>query len=933
MRRFSPALKSRETETIFALAHHLSLTEWWPAERLVAQQLAHTGALIRFAHEAVPFQKPRLAPIVERIGDGLTAELFAEVPIMTRALVQEAGEALASETLPEGHGRRHTVKTTGSSGRPVQAQLTRLTSLYTAAATLRGHQWFRRDLGGTNVSILVTPDGRERRRQRAWATGSSGTAWLYSNGVPAKRLLDMLVADDPDYLQCHPSMLQELIHCSVEVGARPERLREVRTLGEVLEPGLRSLCAQHWDIPVRDNYSSEEFGILALQCPDHDHLHVMSERAIVEILNDDDQPCAPGEIGRVVVTGFLGYATPLIRYEIGDRAIAGAPCPCGRGLPVIECIIGRERQSVQLPSGERLFPVLDAEPLLLKSGVKQYQLVQTSTEEIDLNLVAEQPLAAEEEAEIVSHFQQNFRHPFTFRFNYVDAIARGPGGKFLIFESALSAERNPGTNIVAVIAEHAANRPQHPAIEDGERIITYGQLDELVNGMASKLRATGISTGDTVAVALPDSADHLVLLCSLARVGAVILSFSPHLPRHEVLESMKDLPVSAMIARPGTKPFPECKTLTLEGLRRLPAEPHPEPASGGDLPLMLNQSSGTTGKPKSFLRSHAEMLAWAEKYVAAQGWTDAERCLCLTPMSFVVGRDISLGMLRLGATVVVPRYDSLGEMADLVPSARITYLKLTPSHMLALLDHAADKGLLFPELRAMVVGSAPTTHEQRLLARERLTPNCFEQLGSNEAGLLAFATPADQDAHPDAVGRIVDGVEAQIVDDDGNVLPAGEIGQVRYRAAGYPSSYLGNPEASARAFRDGWFYPGDVAALSEDGYLSFKCRTDDVINNGGAKLYPIEVETALLAHPSVLEAAVFGWPHEALGEVAVACVVTDAAISRKALREFCGQRIAAYKVPSLIVPVSALPKNPMGKVTKDELKQDLQEYLDDRLSR
>ncbi len=437
LRQFSPGLKNSQTATTFALAHHLSLTEWWPAERLAAQQLAHTDALIRFTHDAVPFQRPRLGPIVERIGDGLTAEVFAEVPVMTRALVQEAGDALASETLPGGHGARHTVKTTGSSGRPVQAQLTRLTSLYNAAATLRGHQWFRRDLSGTNVSILVTPDGRERRRQRAWAPGSSGTALLYSNGVPARRLLDMLVEDDPDYLQCHPSMLQELIHCSVEAGVKPKRLRDVRTLGEVLEPGLRSLCEQHWDIPVRDNYSSEEFGILPLQCPDHDHLHVMSERAIVEILNDDDRPCAPGEIGRVVVTGFLGYATPLIRYEIGDRAIAGAPCPCGRGLPVIERIIGRERQSVQLPSGERLFPVLDAEPLLLKSGVKQYQLVQTSTEEIDLNLVAEGPLAAEEEAEIVSHFQHNFRHPFTFRFNYVDAIARGPGGKFQIFKSDL----------------------------------------------------------------------------------------------------------------------------------------------------------------------------------------------------------------------------------------------------------------------------------------------------------------------------------------------------------------------------------------------------------------------------------------------------------------------------------------------------------------
>jgi phenylacetate-CoA ligase len=437
LQTFSPGIVSEQTQQIYAIAHHFSLSEWWPEDRLSAMQLAFVGDLLKHAHETVPFQQPRLAPVIAQMKNGFDATLLADLPIMTRAVVQEAAGGLVARRLPAGHGKRREVKTTGSTGQPVRAQITRLADLYNSATTLRGHSWFRRDLMGRNVSILVTADGRERRALRAWCPGRSGPGFVYSNGVPVERLLEMLLADDPDYLQCHPSMLQELIHHSIGSGRKPQRLREVRSLGEILEPGVRALCQRHWGIPVRDNYSSEEFGTLALQCPEHDHLHVMSERVLIEILDDDDRPCEPGQVGRVIVTGLLGYATPLIRYELGDRAIAGEPCPCGRGLPVIEKVIGRERHSVTLPSGERIFPVLDAEPLLLKTGVRQYQLVQSSPETIDLNIVCARQLTKDEEAAITAHFQQNFHYPFEFSFNYVDRIERGPGGKFQIFKSEL----------------------------------------------------------------------------------------------------------------------------------------------------------------------------------------------------------------------------------------------------------------------------------------------------------------------------------------------------------------------------------------------------------------------------------------------------------------------------------------------------------------
>jgi len=435
---FWPELAERAFLSAYGIAFTLMQSEWWPAAELARLQLERADKLLRFARDSVPFYRERLADAVA--GERLDFERFAHIPILTRAEVQAAGAALRAPKLPERHGPAHDVHTSGSSGEPVSVASTRLAHLTNAAATLRGHQWFRRSLAGSNVTIQVPKHAADRFRTASWAPGSSGRSLIYNNRVPVEGLHRWLLADDPDYLQCHPSILRELIHRSASLGRRPGRLCEVRTMGEVLEPGLRALCRREWGIPVRDNYSCEELGTLALQCPEHDHMHVQSERAIVEIVDDDGRPCRPGELGRVVVTGLFNYATPLIRYELGDRAIAGEACPCGRGLPVIQRLVGRERHAARLPDGGRVFPTLDFEPLLLGGGVRQYQVAQTDVEDIEVRLVASRRLSTEEETGIAERLRRNLGHPFRVGFAYVDAIARGAGGKFQLFRSELEAE-------------------------------------------------------------------------------------------------------------------------------------------------------------------------------------------------------------------------------------------------------------------------------------------------------------------------------------------------------------------------------------------------------------------------------------------------------------------------------------------------------------
>ncbi|MFT5489583.1 MAG: long-chain acyl-CoA synthetase [Alphaproteobacteria bacterium] len=453
------------------------------------------------------------------------------------------------------------------------------------------------------------------------------------------------------------------------------------------------------------------------------------------------------------------------------------------------------------------------------------------------------------------------------------------------------------------------------------RIVTYGELDGLVDSAAANLQAAGIKPGDIVAILLNDSADHLIILCALARISAVIFSLNASASKAELEKSLASAPVKAVITAGSRLSGGEFLWLRAKDICRPAAQPFDGKSARDGGPLMLIQSSGTTGAPKSFLRSHAELGEWIGRYARGHGWSADERSLSLIRMSFNVGRNIALGMLRLGATVVINRTRSHDELAALVRGKRVSYMMLTPSHLIPLLDYGADKAPLFPDLRAIVVGAAPTTHEQRMLARQRLTANFLEQLGSNEAGLLALAWPADQDAYPDAVGRIVDGVEAQIVDDRDEQLPLGEVGFVRFRGAGYPTRYLDDPDATARAFRDGWFYTRDLAALNEAGYLFFKGRSDDVINNGGVKFYPVEVEAVLMQHPEVSDAAVFAWPHTRFGQVAVACVAADSEISIDALQVFCRQRIAGYKVPQVIEVMSELPRNATDKISKNELKE------------
>jgi phenylacetate-CoA ligase len=439
-----PALPTANSAARLATLYQLQQSQWWPADKLLAHQLQQIRTLLRHCIDTVPYYRRLLANNV--MPETLGAEEWRQIPILSRETVQQLGEQLRTEQLPRGHGKAWLQRTSGSTGKPVETLGTEITAFFWNVFTLRDHLWHRRDLGGKLAVIRYAHNDRTKpphgQKLANWGqattnvieTGSCSVLSIFSS---IHEQATWLVRENPDYLLTHPSVVQELArHCQREKISLPA-LREVRTLGEALPDGLRELCQEVWGVNLVDIYSTIEAGYLALQCPEHKHYHVQSESTLVEILDEAGNPCKPGEVGRVVVTTLHNFATPLLRYEVGDYAEVGEPCDCGRGLPVIKRIQGRYRNLLTLPSGERRFPKLGIQELYKIAPVQQFQAVQTTLNEIELRLVLPRPLRDEETDALMTQFSESFGPVFTISIKQVDKLERSAGGKYEEFLSQL----------------------------------------------------------------------------------------------------------------------------------------------------------------------------------------------------------------------------------------------------------------------------------------------------------------------------------------------------------------------------------------------------------------------------------------------------------------------------------------------------------------
>jgi len=436
-----PSIPPPDGAAVLAMLQQLERSQWWPAERLLELQLGQLREVLFHAHAACPLytERLRLAGIDPR--QPLTLEALRAIPPLTRAELRDQFEAIRSRALPREHGPPREVFTSGSTGAPIRALTTMATDIGGRAMLLREHAWHRRDLMARLAMI-------RRIEQALFPTGARTDSWtaatrdLLATGpclqldirTPVADQVDWLLRTRPDYLVSNASNLHALANHCLRAGVRLPELRQAMSLGEALRPDARLLCRQAWGVELADIYSAEEVGSIALQCPEHEHYHLCAETLLVEVIDDAGAPCAPGQVGRVLISSLLNFATPLIRYEIGDLAEVGPACTCGRTLPVLARILGRYRDALTLPDGTRLLPSLTglARRVL---AIRQFQLVRAGAETLVMRFIADRALTEEEQATLTAELRDRFRHDFVVQFEPVASIERESSGKFRDFIS------------------------------------------------------------------------------------------------------------------------------------------------------------------------------------------------------------------------------------------------------------------------------------------------------------------------------------------------------------------------------------------------------------------------------------------------------------------------------------------------------------------
>lgn len=423
-----PALPAPGAAMTLALLAQLERSQWLEPELLRVRQLRQLDALLRHAYETVPYYRERWRGRY----DPLAPDTIARLPLLTRRELRENFAALASARVPPEHGTPAEARTSGSTGAPVRFLRTPLVGALWNAFTLRDHAWHARDLG---CKLAVVRYGVERGEAASWGPATAGAvatgpAVMLPITASLDEQLDWVNEQRPAYLLTYPSCALEMARGANARGIRLPGLREVRTFGEAMSDELREACRAAWDAPVTDMYSAEEVGYIALQCPQHEHYHVQSEGVWVEVLDERGGPCAPGEVGRIVVTSLHNFAMPFVRYDIGDYAEVGEPCDCGRGLPVLRRIVGRMRNLFVTGEGRRYWQTFAMRPAMDVAPILQHQFVQKSHDLIEARFVVGAPLTREQERRLREMMLAGLPAGFRIEIVCVDHIARGAGGKF-----------------------------------------------------------------------------------------------------------------------------------------------------------------------------------------------------------------------------------------------------------------------------------------------------------------------------------------------------------------------------------------------------------------------------------------------------------------------------------------------------------------------
>jgi acyl-CoA synthetase (AMP-forming)/AMP-acid ligase II len=482
----------------------------------------------------------------------------------------------------------------------------------------------------------------------------------------------------------------------------------------------------------------------------------------------------------------------------------------------------------------------------------------------------------------------------------------------------------------------AHQTPEAPALRALDRAdVTYAELDRRVRAGVSCLRSVGIAQGDRVALVLEDDVDSTVALLAVM-CGAVAAPLSPLFSPPELIRDLGRLRARAVVVGADAA-LPDAAVAL--GLPVIPAERLLAPAAAGGVTppprsgdvMLIAHTSGTSALPKRVPITHRMQLAAARARNRRRGIGPDDAGLLLAPGSTVMFLTNFVTMLVAGGATI--RVTPLEPERCLLANAtlRPTWMLASPALYNAMLQRAPTTGvsLVHPRLRLVNWGGGGMDSAlAERLACDFGVP-CDSNYGMSEASAIAMPA-APGTGRPGAVGAVTTG-ELRVVDDDGRTVPDGQRGEIVVRGPHVFGGYQDDPAATAAAFLPGgWFRTGDLGYLEADGSLVLCGRAKEQINRGGMEIAPAEVEQALLSHPAVLEAAVFGVPDVVLGEDLVAAVVLrpGKTATPRALRAWMLDRLAMPKVPRQIWFVAALPRTGAGKVRRGVLVEQFRAHRD-----
>ena len=506
----------------------------------------------------------------------------------------------------------------------------------------------------------------------------------------------------------------------------------------------------------------------------------------------------------------------------------------------------------------------------------------------------------------------------------------------------------------SLLSRHARYRPHHTAVivaarGPGEREVrlTWREFDAYVNRWSNALASLGVSRGDRVATVLANSLELLATYWSCAKLGAVAVPLSTLLTSTGLASLLADAAPRVIVGSS------DQLAMLDDVRRRTTAERAPEwvlidaaaddeaagyrafgsligeasdaepgvPVDAGDL-WTLMYTSGTTGLPKGIQHTHFIRAMYATTMASA--WRMAPESVVLHSGAIVFNGAMTtiLPAFMLGATFVLHRSFDPEAFIATVERERVTHTMLVPSQIIAVLNAKGFAAARLTSLEMVLSLGAPlhNEHKDRLNA---LLPRRFYELYGLTEGFVTILDRDDALRKSGSVGVPPPFYAMRIVGDDGSDLPAGEIGEIAGRGPITMPGYYNRPEQTAQALRDGWLYTGDLGHVDDEGFLYLVDRKKDMIDSGGVKVYPKDIEEIAAHHPAVLEVAVFGIPHDKWGETPVAAVVLRQkdATGADELRDWINARVAArYQRLERVIVLEAFPRNAAGKTLKRELR-------------